>query len=165
MTLTSLTGPQGGSLTIALAAAPTAPAVEVLARVHVKTFKLHRRHSMDDKQSRHDDEWRGREFTFKNVPVQQGVATVELGRLDRGSLVRAHVEIRSANPARPYELRGETTALLRPDFVVTAVQAPLQTLTTRPIDVQAEIAEVNGDTAGTASVTLLWGPSFSERRP
>jgi hypothetical protein len=84
---------------------------------------------------------------------------VKLGRLHRGSLVRVDVHIRSATPARTYVLSGKTTALLRPDLVVTAVHAPLQTLTTRPIDVQAEIAELNGDTAGTATVTLLWGPS------
>ena len=51
-------------------------------------------------------------------------------------------------------LWGTTKALLRPDLVVASVSAPLQTLTTRPIDVVAEIAEINGDTAATAHIAL-----------
>ena len=39
--------------------------------------------------------------------------------------------------------------------MVASVQAPLQTLTNRPIDVVAEIAEVKGDTAATAHVALV----------
>jgi hypothetical protein len=142
MTLTALTGPQGGSLAIAVVADPAFPAVETLAQVHVETS------TADDGS-----------LEFKNVPVEHGIASVDLGQLDRGSLVGVQVLIRSSTPARTYVLRGETTALLRPDLVVTAIHAPMQTLTTRPIDVQAEIAEVNGDTAGTATATLLWGPS------
>ena len=38
-------------------------------------------------------------------------------------------------------LDGDVTAKLRPDLVVTSVQAPLQTLTTRAIDVLAKVGE------------------------
>ena len=44
--------------------------------------------------------------------------------------------------------------MLRPDLVVTSVQAPLQTLPTRAVDVVAEVAEVKGDTSATAHVSL-----------
>jgi hypothetical protein len=144
ITVSVLTGPQGGTLTIALAAASNAPAIDQLAKVHVWTSR---------------DQAEDNSLMFKDVPVHDGIATVELGPLDRGSLVDVQVHVRPGTPALTYVLRGETTALLRPDLAVTAVHAPLQTLTTRPIDVQAEIDELNGDTGGTATVTLLWGPS------
>src|SRR5436190_14935984 len=144
MTLSVLTGPQGGTLTVRLETASNAPVIDQLAKVHVWTSR---------------DQTEGDSLTFKDVPVHDGIATVELGPLDRGSLVDVQVHVRPGTPALTYVLRGETTALLRPDLAVTAVYAPLQTLTTRPIDVQAEIAELNGDTGGTATVTLLWGPS------
>jgi hypothetical protein len=65
----------------------------------------------------------------------------------------------AGRPPRTYVLRGETWTNLRPDLVVATVQAPAQTLTTRPVDVRAEIVERNGDTGATAKATLMWGPS------
>ena len=49
--------------------------------------------------------------------------------------------------------------MLRPDLVVTAVHAPEQTLSTRPVDVVADIAELNTDTGATATMTLMLGPT------
>jgi hypothetical protein len=48
MTLTALTGPQGGSLTIAVAAASTVPVVELLTKVQVETFARDGKHSRDE---------------------------------------------------------------------------------------------------------------------
>jgi hypothetical protein len=132
--LQALTGPQGGTLAITVASEPGF-AIDSIAHVHV------------------DD------LDFKDVPVQNGLATLELGPVDRGTLLRVQAQIKPAAESRMFVLRDTTTVKLRPDLVVTGVRAPLQTLTTRPVDVQAEIAEVNGDTGSTATATLLWGPS------
>ena len=43
---------------------------------------------------------------------------------------------------------------------MAAVTAPLQTLTTRPVDVTAEIEELNGDLGAEATVSLRWGLSL-----
>jgi hypothetical protein len=73
--------------------------------------------------------------------------------------VEADVLIEASADARTYAARGETKTRLRPDLVVSAVHAPEQTLTTRPIDVVVEIEEVNDDTAATATVALMLGPT------
>ena len=98
---------------------------------------------------------------LQDVPAPGGSATIELGELKRQRRIEADVLVQTGTPPRTSVLRGETTTHLRPDLVVAAVQAPLQTLTTRQIDVQAEIAELNGDSAAGAKVTLLWGPTPS----
>jgi hypothetical protein len=143
ITVGALTGPQGGTLTIGVETAQGFDAAEALAKVHVNET----------------DQPDAEGMTFKDVPLDHGVATLDLGPVERGTRLRVQAQIRGGTAARTYVLRDETTALLRPDLVVAAVHAPLQTLTTRPIDVQAEIAERNGDTGGTATATLLWGPS------
>ena len=51
------------------------------------------------------------------------------------------------NPPRTEIHRGEAIVKLRPDLAVAAVHAPPQTLSTRPIDVVADISELNGDVA------------------
>ena len=50
-------------------------------------------------------------------------------------------------------------ARLRPDLVVAAVHAPPQTLTTRAIDVVADISELNGDVGAAATLRLMLGPT------
>jgi hypothetical protein len=95
----------------------------------------------------------------KDVPAPEGTTNLELGTLPRGRRVEADVLVQTGEPERTYVLRAETTALLRPNLTVTTVQAPPQTLTTRPVEVQAEIAELNGDVAATATVTLSQGPT------
>ena len=71
--------------------------------------------------------------------------------------MQAHV--REQTPPRTRILRGATITLLRPDLVVTALHAPPQTLSTRPIDVVADVAELNTDSGAKATVTLMLGPT------
>jgi hypothetical protein len=141
----ALTGPQGADITLAFAAAAGCADVEELKKVQLTTF---------DAGGKVDEV---RNLT--DVAAPGGVANIELGQIARERRIEAEALVQTGTPARTYVVRGETTTRLRPDLVVAAVQAPPQTLTTRPIDVQAEIAELNGDTAATATVTLLWGPS------
>jgi len=119
--LTSLTGPQGAQLTIRVAAAPGCAAVEILKKAQVKAFSL--------------DGELGEVRNLDDVAAPGGVVQMELGRLQRGQLVDAMVLVQPDVAGRTYVVRGEATTRLRPDLVVTAVHAPLQTLTTRPIDV------------------------------
>ena len=138
--LTALTGPQGGTLTIELT-----PALRVLERVHVRLLApgatevdmIHR----------------------TDVVVREGVATIGLGPVVRGTRLDVQAQVKLEASPRTLIVRGTTTARLRPDLVVTAVHAPPQTLSTRPIDVVADVSEVNGDTAATARLTLMLGPT------
>ena len=143
--LSALTGPQGADLTLDIAAAAGCADVETLKKVQLKIYAADG--SLDDVRNLDD------------VPAPGGRASIELGELERQRRIEANVLVQSATPSRTYVVRGETSTLLRPDLVVATVQAPLQTLTTRPIDVEAQIAELNGDSAARATVTLLWGPT------
>ncbi len=143
MELRALTGPQGADLRIGVRPAAGCAPVETLKKVHLKTFA--------------DDGSVADVRNLDDVDAPAGVADIDLGQLDRGRQVSAEVLIQTGNPKRTDVLRGDATTRLRPDLVVTAVQAPQQTLTTRPIDVQADVSEVNGDTGADASVTLSWG--------
>ena len=93
-------------------------------------------------------------LNLKGVPAPQGIATVTLDRVARGRRIEAQALVQTGTPSRTYVLDDSATSMLRPDLVVARVQAPSQTLTTRPVDVVAEVAEVEGDTAATAHVTL-----------
>jgi hypothetical protein len=143
MELRALTGPQGADITLAVAAAPGCGAVDTLKKVQLKTFAADG--SVDDVRN------------LTDVAAPDGVADIELGQLERDRRIEAEVLIQTGAPSRTYVVRGETRTRLRPDLVVASVQAPLQTLTTRPIDVLAEVAELNGDTGARATVTLSWG--------
>ena len=78
--------------------------------------------------------------------LADGSATVDLGPLERGTAVDVQLHVREQKPPRTRILRGDGIAKLRPDLVVAAVHAPEQTLSTRPIDVVADIDELNTDT-------------------
>src|SRR5687767_3021154 len=67
--LTALTGPQGGSLAIEVV-----PAVQVLAHVHLR---LRAPDAAEDAEARTLD--------LNNVPVSDGVATIDLGPVARGT--------------------------------------------------------------------------------
>jgi hypothetical protein len=142
MELTALTGPQGAELTVEIAAVTGAKPVDTLPKVQVKVFGGD--DAVEDVRNVND------------VPAPGGVATIALGQLPRDRLLEVLVHVK---PSRTYVLRGETRTRLRPDLVVASIAAPQQTLTTRPVDIRAEIAELNGDTGGQATVTLSWGPS------
>ncbi len=69
------------------------------------------------------------------------------------------MHVREQKPPRTTILRGDTVAKVRPDLVIAAVLAPEQTLSTRAIDVVADVDEVNGETGATATLTLMLGPT------
>jgi len=121
-------------------AAPGCAAVEQVENVQLKTYTE-----------------TGRLADVRNVTipvkVEDGVAVVTLDRVERGRRIEADVLVQTRTPPRTYALRSETTSRLRPDLVVEEIQ-PLQTLTTRPVTVQAVVKELNGDVGAIANVTL-----------
>jgi hypothetical protein len=145
LALTALTGPRGADATLAVTPAAGCPSVETLKKVQLKTYTPAGK--LDDVRN------------LTDVAAPRGVAGLELGQLDRGRRVEAQVLVQSDAPSRTYVVRGETSTRLRPDLVVVGVHAPAQTLTTRPVDVVADVKEANGDTAATATLSLVWGPT------
>jgi hypothetical protein len=141
----ALTGPKGADATVALRPAAGCSEVTTIKLIHVRIYAT--------------DGSKEDVLSLRDVAAPGGVATVELGQLEREQRIVANVMVQTGTPERTYVVRGETTTRLRPDLTVAAVNAPVQTLTTRPVDVGAEIAELNGDTAASATVTLRWGPS------
>jgi hypothetical protein len=135
----ALTGPQGGLLTVEVDAGATVPAVTGLKYVQV---------SVNGQLTR----------VLSNVAAPGGVAEIELGPVPRGATVSAKFYVRDANQALDQQSRA-TIARLRPDLVVVAVHAPPQTLSTRPIDVVADVSELNGDVGATATLRLMLGPT------
>ena len=95
----------------------------------------------------------------KDVAAQQGVAGVALGTVQPGTKLDVQVHARAGEDAPTTILRGDTVAKLRPDLVVAAVHAPEQTLSTRPVNVLADVEELNGETGTTATLTLMLGPA------
>ena len=138
LTLTALTGPQGGTLAIEVVAA-----VQELEHVHVQL----RAPNSAEVETRN----------LKDVPVAEGVATIDLGPLARGTAVDANVQMKASSSPQTLVLRRQTIARLRPDLVVAAVLVPPQTLSTRAIDVVADVSELNTDTGATARLTLMLG--------
>ena len=145
MKLRALTGPKGADVRFQIEAAVDVAPVEVLKKVQLKIFAADG--SLDDVRN------------LKDVAAPDGIANIALGQVARDRRVETDVLVQTGSPERTYVVRGKTTTMLRPDLVISSMQTPQQTLTTRSIDVQAEIAELNGDTGATATLTLLWGPS------
>ncbi len=143
--LSALTGPQGADLTLELVAVEGYPAVNAFKSVQLKTYTADGK--LDDVRK------------LANVRAPGGVANVDLGRLARDRRVEADVLVQSTPEPQARVLRASTRTRLRPDLVVAAVHAPAQSTTKRPIDVLAEIEELNGDTPATATVTLMLGPT------
>ncbi len=144
--LLALTGPAGGKVTITLPAGTGAG----VASFEQVTLKLTAPAGSDTPQ---------RIVGLKDVAAQNGTATVDVDRLERRTAVVVQVHVREQSPPRSRILRGGTVALLRPDLVVAALSAPPQTLSTRPIDVVADVAELNADSGAEATVTLMHGPT------
>ena len=145
MALQALTGPQGADLTVEVTPLPGHPVPESIKKLQLKIYDAGGK--LDDVRNLND------------VPAPGGRATIGLGTLGRGLRIGVHALVQTGRPSRTHVLQGETLTKLRPDLVVATVDAPPQTLTTRPIDVRAEIAELNGDTAATGRATLMWGPT------
>jgi hypothetical protein len=142
MTAAALTGPSRTDVLVHVDAAPGCAAATTMKHVQIKTFT--EAGKVSDVVNRED------------VAVQGGTAAVELGRVGRGRRLEVDATVQTGTPARTYVLRDAVTSRLRPDLGVTA-HAPLQTLTTRPVTVTAEVAELNGDTGAAAEVVLA-GP-------
>jgi hypothetical protein len=143
MTLLALTGPQGADLTIDVDAPAGAPAVEMLDRVRV-TVETGPRPVQEVVVNLND------------VAAVDGVANVKLGQMARGRVLEVQVLFRAKYLTL---LQGTTRTKLRPDLVVKTVFAPLQTTTSRPIDVVADVQELNGDIGAAVTATLMLGPT------
>ena len=140
MTANALTGSVHTDLTLTFTTAPGCGAVTTVKHVQIKTYT--------------EAGVTGLVRNLNDVAAPGGVARVVLDTLERGLRITTDALIQTGTPPRTYIVEASTRSLLRPDLVVSAVHAPLQTLTTRPVDVTADIAEVYGDTGATANVTL-----------
>jgi hypothetical protein len=138
--VSALTGPQGGLLRIEVEAVAGVPGVSSLRYVQV---------SVDGVLIR----------VLRDVAAPDGVAEIDLGPVARGATVSANVQVRLPTSGTLVQLRRAALARLRPDLVVAGVHAPLQTLSTRPVDVVADVTELNGDVGATATLTLMLGPT------
>jgi hypothetical protein len=146
MTANALTGSVHTDLTLTFTSAPGCGAVTTVKHVQIKTYT--------------EAGVTGLVRNLNDVAAPGGVAQVVLDSLERGLRITTTALIQTGTPPRTYIVEASTRSLLRPDLVVSGVHAPLQTLTTKPVDVTADIAEVYGDTGATANVTLAgdFGP-------
>jgi hypothetical protein len=142
MTAGALTGPSHTDVILRFTAAPGCDAVTAVKHVQIKTFA--------------ETGKVAGVVNFNDVAVEAGAADVALGRIERGRRIEADAAVQTGTPTRAYILRDATTSLFRPDLAVTA-HVPVQTLTTRPVTVTADVAELRGDTGATAQVSLA-GP-------
>jgi hypothetical protein len=142
--LSALTGPAGADLYIT---AP--PGTTAFEQVHVQIRAL-----------AGSEESANRIINLSDVAAPGGLATIDLGEVGAGAGISVDAHVRAQNPPRTAIHHGETTVALRPDLAVTAVHAPPQTLSTRPIDLVADLSELNGETGVTATVRLMLGPTL-----
>jgi hypothetical protein len=145
LVLTALTGPKGGSVTIALPSAERGAEIERFEQLKIRLVAPDGSHT--------------KVVDTQDVTASGGVAEVQLGPVERGTRVEVDVHVRGEKQQGSSHLSGETIARLRPDLVVAAVHAPAQTLTTRAIDVVADVDELNTDTGARATLTLMLGPT------
>lgn len=141
--LSALTGPEGADLYIKAPAGAT--------RFELVVVQI--------RAPRGSGERANRIVTRKDVAAPAGVATIDLGEVGRGAAVSVGALTRRQSPPRIAIHGGSTIVKLRPDLAVAAVHAPAQTLSTRPLDLVADISELNGDTGAKATVTLMLGPT------
>jgi hypothetical protein len=92
--------------------------------------------------------------TFHEVASPGGVATIPLAGLERNQVVevKTHAKDGSQN-----NLEAQTKVLLRPDLTVRRITAPARVVRRQSFALQAEIAELAGDTGARASVSLFDG--------
>jgi hypothetical protein len=138
--VSALTGPQGGLLRIEVNADAGVPAVATMRYVQV---------SVDGVLIR----------VLRDVAAPDGVAEIDLGPVVRGATVSARVQVRAPSSQTLIPLSRAAFARLRPDLIVAAVHVPPQTLSTRPVDVVADVSELNGDVGATATLSLMAGPT------
>ena len=93
----------------------------------------------------------------KDVAAKDGVAG--LARSARFGNEARRAGARPAGRGAGRRSCAAAIAKLRPDLVVAAVHAPAQTLSSRPVDVVADLEERNGQAGATATLTLMLGPT------
>lgn len=140
MTVAALTGQTRTDITLRFTSAAGCAPVTAVKRVQITTLT--------------EDGSTSSLRSFNDVAAPGGVAQIAFDSLEPGLRIQVQAQLLRGTPPRTYVVVGATKSLLRPDLVVAAVHAPPQTLTTRPVDVTAEIAEVNGDTGATVQVAL-----------
>ena len=147
--LTALTGPGGADLTVAVAVDPASQCTvpDVLTNVQLKTFDPAERFA-----------W-VRDVT--DVPAPGGVANLDLGLIPHDRRIDAEVLVQTGTPDLTFVFRGTTKTLLRPDLVVQEI-TPKQALVGTQFNVEAVIAERNGDVGASADVTLSAIPGAVE---
>jgi hypothetical protein len=135
LTTTALTGPAATDVGLDLAAATGCAPVSVVKHLQIKTYtaagKLAGVENRDDV-----------------------TAAVALPRVERGRRIDVQALVQTGDPSRTFVLQDSTISKLRPDLAVKVLDPPLQTLTTRPVTIHAEVSELNGDTGATATVAL-----------
>jgi hypothetical protein len=141
MTTRALTDAHGTDVELRFSAAPGCAAVDSVQKVQLKTYT--EAGKLASVVNRNDNQ----------VKAIDGLAVVSLDRVERERKIEAEVVVHTRTPDRTSVLRGATTSRLRPDLVVKPI-ATVQTLTNRPVAVQADVAELNGDVGATAKVTL-----------
>ena len=105
----ALTGPGGGDLTVTVTgAAPGCTAPDSLKKIQVKTYGL--------------DDSLASTKNVADVSAAGGVATIDVGTIERGQRIAAEVLVQSGDPERTYVLRTSTKALLRPELVTRAAR-------------------------------------------
>src|SRR5262245_28057866 len=139
----ALTCPDDTDLALRFERKPGCAAVTAVKHVKVKTYTADGK--IDDVRN------------FVAVEAAGGIAPLSLDRVERGRRIEVDALVQTGTPPRTVVVRDATTSRLRPDLVVEAVHVPPQTLTTRPVDVVADLSEALGDTDAGATVQLL-GP-------
>ncbi|HEY6961931.1 MAG TPA: hypothetical protein VI408_08605 [Gaiellaceae bacterium] len=140
MSALALTGPSATDLTLTFDAKPGCGAVVLVKHIQVKTFTA--------------DGAVAAVKNVKNEEAKDGVAAIALDRVDRGLRIETDAEVQTGEPTRTFVLRDATTSKLRPDLVVTAIDAPKSVLVGTDVSLTANIEELNGDVGATATATL-----------
>jgi gamma-glutamyltranspeptidase/glutathione hydrolase len=96
-----------------------------------------------------------RTSNYFDVPVEAGVAVLHVPDLLRHQPLNVVAHVKDG---RQHVLEAETIVQLRPDLVVAGVSAPADVVRQQAFAVDASIAEANGDTGATTTVSILDGP-------
>jgi hypothetical protein len=146
----ALTGTAATDVSLSVATAPGCPAVDTVKHVQLQWLSEAACARADAEGPRRAR----RTWNLNEVAAPGGVAALTLPRVERGRRIDVQVLVQGATPSQTFVLRATTTSQLRPDLAVTHVRVPAQTLTTRPVTVSADVAELGGDTGAEADVTL-----------
>lgn len=126
----------------------TAASPDVLPLVQVKVFAPDGSHLRTE--------------TFHDVAAPAGAAAIPLSALVRNQVleVKAHVKDGNQN-----NLDAQTKVLLRPDLTVRNLAVPARVVRKQEFALQAEIAEMAGDTGAQATVSLAEGGAVVASTP